>query len=72
MANQTPTRPTHRLYTVKGNGKEARWIDIGAAWPTKDAQGFTLILDALPVDGRVVMREIAEREIAGSENGGQQ
>lgn len=68
MTNQTTSRPpSHRLYTVKGEAKAARWIEIGAAWPARDDQGFTLILDALPIDGRVVMREIVER----TDNGGQ-
>ena len=67
MTNQTATRPTHRLYTVKGEDKNTRWIEIGAAWANRDEQGFTLILDALPIDGRVVMREIAERENGGSQ-----
>ncbi|WP_066769265.1 hypothetical protein [Sphingobium sp. CCH11-B1] len=66
MTTNQNRQPTHRLYTVKGDNDQARWLEIGAAWPNKDNQGFTLQFDALPTDGRVVMREIAERE-----NGGQ-
>ena len=62
----TSRKPTHRLYTVKGDDKNARWVDIGAAWLSRDAKGFTLQLDALPTDDRIVMRLITERE-----NGGQ-
>ncbi len=40
MTNKTETRqPTHRLYTVKGEGKNARWIEIGAAWANRDGDG---------------------------------
>jgi hypothetical protein len=67
MTNPTPTRPTHRLYTVKGEGDIARWIEIGASWTNRDGQGFTLIFDALPIDGRVVMREITERTEGGQQ-----
>ena len=72
MTNPTSSRaPSHRLYTVKGDDKNARWIDIGADWTSRDDKGFTLQLDALPVDGRVVMRVITARENNDSENGGQ-
>jgi hypothetical protein len=66
MTTNTNRQPTHRLYTVKGENESTRWIEIGAAWANKDSKGFTLHFDAMPFDGRVVMREITERE-----NGGQ-
>jgi hypothetical protein len=49
-------RPTHRLYTVSGENDNARWTDIGVAFATRDGKGFTLCLNALPLNGRVVMR----------------
>jgi len=64
MTTQTNTssiKPTHRLYIVTGTGKSATWRDIGAAWPNKDGKGFSLALDALPIQGRIVMREISEK-----------
>jgi hypothetical protein len=48
--------PSHRLFTVNGDGDQARWTDIGVAWATRDGKGFTLSLNALPLNGRVVMR----------------
>jgi hypothetical protein len=65
MTNSTNRQPTHRLYTVKGDDKNPRWIEIGAAWESRDEKGFTLSLDALPTDGRIVMRLITERENGG-------
>lgn len=66
MSNIQTHNPTHRVYAVKGEGKTARWIRIGAAWPNRDGRGFSFQMDAMPFLGRIVMREIAEQ------NGGQQ
>jgi hypothetical protein len=54
-------RPTHRLYRVLGDGDGAIWTPIGAAWPNKDGLGFSLLCDAIPLQGRIVMRAIQER-----------
>ena len=53
------TKPTFIAYTVKKRGKEqaAIWNRIGAAWPHKDKPGFSIELDALPLDGRIVLIE---------------
>ena len=57
-------RPTHRLYSVEGEGKSANWTEIGAAWPNKDGAGFSLLCGAVPLRGRIVMRKITERPAA--------
>jgi hypothetical protein len=54
-------RPTHRLYRVQGDGSAAIWTPIGAAWPNKDGQGFSISCDAVPLTGRIVMRLITDR-----------
>ena len=56
MSKETKNQPSHRLYTVNGEGETARWTDIGVAWATKDGKGFTLALNAMPLNGRIVMR----------------
>ena len=64
MTEQLPLlgrKPTHRLYRVMGNGQAAIWTPIGAAWPNKDGQGFSLSCDAVPLQGRIVMRLITGR-----------
>lgn len=53
-------RPTHAIYQVIGEGDKARWIRIGAAWANRDGKGFNLKLDAYPVSGRTVIREVQE------------
>lgn len=60
-------RPTHRLYRVLGDGPDAIWTPIGAAWPNRDGLGFNLSCDAVPLTGRIVMRTIKER--AANEEG---
>ena len=62
-------QPTHRLYRVLGDGQDASWTPIGAAWPNKDGKGFNLTCDAIPLTGRLVLRFITERS---EEGGGQQ
>jgi hypothetical protein len=51
--------PTHDVFTVsepEGDEKEPFWTKIGAAWEHKDGLGYNVQLQALPVDGRLVMR----------------
>lgn len=57
-------KPSHRLYVVSGEGEAANWTQIGAAWPNKDGRGFNLLCEAMPLTGRVVMREFVEKEEA--------
>jgi len=57
MTKETKTtKPSHRLYTVTGEGESARWNDIGVAWPTKDGKGYSLSLNSMPLNGRIIMR----------------
>jgi hypothetical protein len=56
-----PSRPTHRLYRVTGDGDASIWTPIGAAWPNKDGKGFNLNCDAVPLTGRIVLRLIEPR-----------
>ena len=55
------TKPTHRVYNVTGEGKSANWTEIGAAWPNRDGNGFSIQCAAVPLQGRIVMRKITER-----------
>ncbi len=54
-------KPTHRLYRVSGDGDAAIWTPIGAAWPNKDGMGFSLTCEAIPLQGRLILRMITER-----------
>jgi hypothetical protein len=64
MDQQTTTKgrkPSHRLYMVSGEGDQASWTAIGAAWQTRAREGFTLIYDAIPLQGRIVMLPVKEK-----------
>ena len=61
QTNVTAAKPTHRLYRVEGEGQSTRWTEIGAAWPNKDGQGFSIACGVVPLGGRIIMRKITER-----------
>lgn len=52
-------KPTLIAYTVKsrGKGQTAIWTKIGAAWPHNGGNGFSIELEAFPVNGRLVLIE---------------
>lgn len=55
---RTQTIRPHNVYVVDGkNDDDAYWTKIGAAWPHEDGKGFNLQLSALPLNGRLVVRE---------------
>ncbi len=63
---EQPKTPTHRAYSViRREGQDDFWLNLGLAFPHKDGKGFNLILQALPLDGKVVCREIVEDEHVG-------
>jgi hypothetical protein len=56
-------KPTLIAYSVKdARGEEAKaiWTRIGAAWAHENGPGYSIRLDALPVDGRLVLVAPAE------------
>lgn len=55
------TKPSHRAHVVRNykdeNGAEqARWTEIGVVFAHADGKGFDVILEAMPVNGRIVIR----------------
>ncbi len=61
--------PTHGVYITPQEGKKGRWQKIGVAWMHKDTRGATIILDALPVSGRAVLREFGDEVADGGDTG---
>lgn len=56
-------QPTHRAYTViKREGQEDFWLNLGLAFAHADGKGFNIVLQALPIDGKIVLREPTEDE----------
>lgn len=68
MAIQKTTnrKPTHSLYHVRGEGKNAFWTKLGAAWMHDDQGGLNLSVDYMPVvsEGRLVVRAVKADEPA--------
>ena len=64
QANSAGKRPDYLAYTVREtrDGK-GNWNKIGAAWGHKDDQGLDIQLDAVPVDGRVTLRELRDERM---------
>jgi hypothetical protein len=55
--------PTHVAYQVRDReGKKAFWTRIGAAWQHADGAGFTVQLDAIPLDWRITLRVATEKK----------
>ena len=50
-------QPTYQAYTVvKREGQDDYWLNIGAAFMHQDGDGFNVVLQALPINGKVVLR----------------
>ena len=54
-------QPMYRVYTVIRRGRnDSFWLNIGVAFYHRDGQGLNVILQALPLDGRLVLRRYDE------------
>ncbi len=62
------TTPTHTCFTVRdrGDDRKAFWAPIGSGWVNRDGS-FNLQLDALPIDGKIVLRLRKKGEAETSE-----
>jgi hypothetical protein len=57
----TVTTPAYRAYTViKREGKDDYWLNLGVAFAHEDGEGFNVLLQAMPVDGKLVLRRYKE------------
>ena len=54
-------KPSHKAVTVREgkDGTKDYWVRIGAAWTNKDGS-LSVNLDALPVNGRIILFENKE------------
>jgi hypothetical protein len=61
-ATNTSTKPRHDVFVVD-DWKDAEgtdrstWMRVGVAFPHKDSKGFNMELKAIPVSGKLVIRE---------------
>lgn len=56
--------PRHYAYQVRDRGADAKafWTRIGGAWAHRDGHGFNIQLDAVPLDGRITLRDAKEQK----------
>ena|SRR5579871_206190 len=62
---QQPSQPDFIAYAVQGDeqqGQKGYWTKIGAAFGHKDGNGCTILLDALPINARIVLRVPLEQD----------
>lgn len=61
-----PSKLVLSAYAVSDapRGKKAYWTRIGRLFPHEDGKGHDLLLNALPVNGRIVIREEEARDQA--------
>ena len=65
---QERKKPALIAYSVKLNEDQAIWTRIGAAWAHKKGAGFSIQLDALPLEGRIVLvAPAADPKTAGND-----
>ena len=63
-----PRQPTHRAYSViRREGQDDFWLNLGLVFEHKDGKGFNIVLQALPLDGKIVCREITDDEAKAPE-----
>lgn len=63
MSDQSDKKPpSYSAFHVKEGPDDKRYFNrIGVAFPHKDGEGHTVMLDATPVDGKIVLRSSADR-----------
>jgi hypothetical protein len=60
--SETTHQPTYRAFTVIAReGQKDFWAPIGAAFAHHDGLGLNVLLQALPIDGRIVLRPAKEK-----------
>jgi hypothetical protein len=58
MSNTDNKKPSHFVYTVRAGASAGNdyWTKVGVAFAHNDGKGFSLILEALPLDGKLTIR----------------
>jgi hypothetical protein len=65
--DQNDNQPRYRAYTViPREGQNDFWAPIGAAFSHRDGLGFNVLLQALPINGKIVLRPAKEKDPVGA------
>jgi hypothetical protein len=49
---------------IKREGQDDYWLNLGLVFRHKDEKGFNIMLQAFPLDGKIVCREVSEEDLA--------
>jgi hypothetical protein len=66
MKSNKPALIAYAVREAMGEEQKAIWVRIGAAWAHEKGPGFSIRLDALPLDGRIVLMEPVEPKASGA------
>jgi hypothetical protein len=56
------TNPVYRAYSVVNReDQDDFWIPVGVAFSHRDGAGFNVLLQALPINGKIVLRPAKEK-----------
>ncbi len=62
------SKPDFNVYALDGEGRNAFWLKIGAAWKHRDGkEGFNIQLQALPLNSRLVLLPPKDQGEEGSQ-----
>ena len=57
------SQPAFRVFSViPREGKDDYWLNIGLAFPHQDGKGFNVMLQAFPINPKLVLREVTNDE----------
>ena len=52
--------PDFLAWHVSQKGDKSYWNKVGAAWAHRDGNGYTIQLEVVPINGRIVLRQPIE------------
>ena len=65
------SKPVYHAYSVreyeKDGKKDSFWTKLGVVWAHRDGKGFDVVLEALPINGRITIREPKEDDKGAGE-----
>ncbi|MBF9045488.1 hypothetical protein HKCCE4037_19285 [Rhodobacterales bacterium HKCCE4037] len=56
----SPKAPDFLAWHITQKGDKSYWNKVGAAWVHRDENGYTIQLDVVPINGRIVLRQPIE------------
>ena len=60
--SSTSKAPSHIAYHVRDRKDgDAIWTRIGSAWQHADGKGINILIETVPLDGRISLRVPAEK-----------